>query len=240
MTTYPLRSISVFFPVFNEAENIDQLLSTSLSYIPSLARQYEIIIVNDGSTDETASKVREWIKKDNHIRLVSHKKNKGYGAALKTGITTCRYEWIFWTDGDLQFDLQSLNAFLSFTKSSNAMLGYRAHRADTLLRKINGQLYTMLINVLFRINVRDIDCAFKLIHADELRSILITTSSAFTSAEILIRLKRQGVKFKQIPVTHFPRQRGKPTGGSLRVIFFGMRQALTFYLQNSFLTPVKE
>lgn len=226
-----LPSLSVFFPCYNEEKNVRELVLTAHQFLPTIAKKFEIIIVNDGSSDRTAKIAQELIGEYPNIRLVSHTVNLGYGAALKTGIANARYEWTFWSDGDLQFDIKTLQSFMPYVEDYSAIIGYRAHRADTFIRKVNGELYTMLINILFRLGVKDIDCAFKLIKTELLQSISIESSSAFTSSEILIRLKRKRIRFKQIPVSHFPRKRGNPTGGNIKVIFKGLRQTLAFYFR---------
>ncbi|HSW90146.1 MAG TPA: glycosyltransferase family 2 protein [Patescibacteria group bacterium] len=227
-----LTSLSVFFPAFNEAENLEKLLAQAHDVLPTIARQFEVIVINDGSTDNTKAVVRKLQEKYDWLRILSHKTNLGYGAALKTGIEACTFDWTFWSDSDLQFDLHTLTTFLQYTGKYDAIIGYRAHRADTLLRKINGELYTRLINLLFDMKVRDIDCAFKLIKTSLLHESLITSASAFTSAEILIRLQRKHVKLMQLPVQHYKRRNGTPTGGSLRVIFKGLRETLSFFLSS--------
>lgn len=228
-----LSSISVFFPCYNEEQNIPELVESACAFLPTIAKKFEIIIINDGSKDNTTSAVKRLQKECKQLRVVDHDTNLGYGAALRSGIRASTMEWIFWSDADLQFDIKTLKGFLPYTDSNDAIIGYRAHRADTFLRKVNGELYTRLINILFGLGVRDIDCAFKLIRADKLHAISPTTSSAFTSAEILIKLKKSGVKFKQLPVPHFPRKKGNPTGGNIRVILRGLWQTLSFYFNQS-------
>jgi glycosyltransferase involved in cell wall biosynthesis len=231
-----LSSLSVFFPCFNESENLPLLLEQALKTLSTFADKVEVIVVDDGSTDTTKQIVQSYMSQDNRIRLVQHERNLGYGASLRSGIKAARYEWTFWTDGDLQFQLSSLKTFIAHASPQTAVIGYRKHRADTFIRKVNGELYTQLINVLFGLRVRDIDCAFKLIPTKQLQQLSIRASGAFTSAEILIRLHKKGIRFVQLPVQHFPRKYGKPTGGSLRVIFRGMRETLAFYLYRQYET----
>lgn len=226
-----LSSLSVFFPCYNEEENIPALLSQALAVLPTYAKRFEIIVVNDGSTDNTKEVVRQIAQNNPQVVMVSHMKNRGYGASLQTGIKKAKYEWTFWTDGDLQFDLNNLASFVPHAETHNAIIGYRKHRADTFIRKVNGELYTQLINILFGLRVRDIDCAFKLIQSDLLKDMKLTATGAFTSAEILIRLKEKGIQFKQVSTPHYPRKRGTPTGGSLRVIFRGIKETVQFYIQ---------
>lgn len=228
-----LSSLSAFFPCYNEEENLKKLVDSTCSFLSTVAKKYEIIIVDDGSTDQTKKIIAKLQAECSQFRIISHPKNAGYGAALKTGIEHSKMDWVFWMDGDLQFDIKSLRGFVSYTDRFDAIIGYRAHRADTFLRKVNGELYTRLINFLFGLDIRDIDCAFKLIRRKRLEKVTIETSSAFTSAEILIKLKRSGIAFKQLSVPHFPRKFGSPSGGSLKVIFKGLRQTVQFFLFQS-------
>src|SRR3989344_6820064 len=163
-----LTSLSAFFPCYNEEENIRKLVDSACSFLSTVANKYEIIIVDDGSTDNTKAVIQELQKECKELRIVSHPTNAGYGAALKTGISRAEMEWVFWMDGDLQFDIKTLKAFVPYTENFDAIIGYRAHRADTFLRKVNGELYTRLINFLFRLDIKDIDCAFKLIRRGKL------------------------------------------------------------------------
>lgn len=225
-----LSSLSAFFPVYNEEANIPELVDSACAYLSKVAKKFEIILVDDGSTDKTRKVAAAMITSCPHLRIVSHRTNRGYGSALRTGIKHAKHQWTFWMDGDLQFRIQTIEKLLPYSNTYDAVIGYRAHRADTFLRKVNGELYTRLINVLFGLNVRDIDCAFKLIRTEKLQSLQLESSSAFTSAEILIKLKEVGTVFKQIPVPHYPRKYGNPTGGSMRVIFKGLRQTVQFFL----------
>lgn len=233
MSTSRLSSISVFAPCWNEAENIPAFVEQAANVLPTIAKQFEVIIVNDGSSDTTRELVSHLQEIYPFLRIVSHETNQGYGASLRTGIRSARFDWIFWTDGDLQFHLDSLKAFISHTGDHTAVIGYRKHRADTFIRKLNGELYTQLINMLFRIGVRDIDCAFKLIPRAPLQQLDITSSGAFTSAEILIRLHRANIHFVQLPVTHYKRKFGTPTGGSIKVIFKGLRETIHFFIAST-------
>lgn len=229
-----LSSLSVFFPCFNEEKNLPQLIKQALNYIPTIAEQYELIIVNDGSQDNTQAVAQELSQRYQPVRVVSHERNLGYGAALQTGFARSRYEWIFFTDADLQFDITELQRFLPYTDQFKAIIGYRRQRAEGGLRAFNARLFKLYIDVLFRLHVRDVDCAFKLLRADHMRSLDLFSQGAFISAEFLYKLKKQGVKFKQLAVNHYPRQHGEPTGANPKVIVQGVWDALKLYLTMKF------
>lgn len=226
-----LKNLSIFFPTYNEEQNIQSQLKHALEVIPTLTKQFELIVVDDGSTDKTADIVKKMMKQHPQIRLVSHPNNRGYGAALKSGFMSAQYSWIFFTDADLQFNLNELHEFIPFTAQYQAILGYRRSRAEGKGRAFNAKLFKLFIDLLFRVHVKDIDCAFKLFDARLIRSIELESNGAFISAELLYKLKKQGTIFKQIPVTHHPRLRGNPTGANIKVIIKAGLEAIKLYLK---------
>lgn len=226
---HTLPSLSVFFPAYNEKANIPHLLEMALQEIPKIAEQYELIVVNDGSRDGTLAVVKEWMARHPEIRLVNHPKNLGYGAALKSGFEAARYQWIFFTDADLQFDLSELQSFVPFTNDYSAIIGYRKERAEGFGRARNAYLFKLFVDALYRVHVRDIDCAFKLFRTDVIKPLQLRSNGAFISAELLYNLKKNHVNFKQLPVTHYPRRHGNPTGANLRVITKAGWDALSLY-----------
>lgn len=232
-----LESLTVFFPVYNEAENIPLLIDSTSKIIPQFAKDYELIIINDGSSDQSQEIAESLIKEKAHWRLVSHPKNLGYGEVLKTGISEAKKEWLFFTDGDLQFNIQELANFLPYTNDFSVIIGYRHKRAEGLSRTINARLFKLYIDLLFRLHVKDIDCAFKLIRTDLLKNFKLNSGSAFTSSEILYRLKKQKIRFKELPVSHYPRRYGQATGANLRVIVKACYEALETYLTIKFKKP---
>ncbi|MBD3279315.1 MAG: glycosyltransferase [Candidatus Pacebacteria bacterium] len=229
-----LHSLSAFFPCYNEESNVPLFVAEALEVLPKLAKKFEIIIVNDGSTDETKNIATQLAKKDTRIKVVNHQHNRGYGAALRSGFQAAQYDWIFFTDGDLQFKLTQLTEFVSYAQDYQAIIGYRKNRAEGSLRAFNARLFKLYVDILYRIHVRDIDCAFKLLKADLIKSLPLISTGAFTSAEFLYRLKKQGVKFKQLPVDHLPRQYGSPTGNNLKVIIKAGWEAFRIYLKVKF------
>ena len=224
-----LTSLSVFFPAYNEEENIPHLLEQALHYIPAVAETFELIVVDDGSQDNTKSIAQTMADANSRIRVVSHPENLGYGAALKTGFTEAKYEWVFFTDADLQFNFAELKNFLEFTDSYSAIIGYRTARAEGFGRARNAYLFKLFINLLFRVHVKDIDCAFKLFKRELISPLKLESNGAFISSELLYKLKKNHIKIKQVPVTHYPRLRGNPTGANLHVIIKAGWDALSLY-----------
>jgi len=229
-----LQSLSVFFPCFNEEENIPIFVGQVLEILPQFAKKFEIIIVNDGSKDNSLKIANKLAKIHPEIRVINHVKNQGYGAALKSGFKASQYEWVFFTDGDLQFDLKQLADFLPFTDKYAVIIGYRKKRAEGFRRALIAKTLKITMDILYRLHVKDIDCAFKLIKNDAMQNMHLVSSGAFTSTELLYRLKKKGIKFKELPVDHFLRKYGNPTGNSLRVMVRGVKETMMLYLYLKF------
>ncbi|MEA2056879.1 MAG: glycosyltransferase family 2 protein [Patescibacteria group bacterium] len=232
--TKKLPSLSVFFPCFNEAQNIPELVEQSLQFIPQVARKFELIIVNDGSTDDTKKIAKQLVKQHSQVKLVSHRENRGYGAALQTGFKKSKYDWIFFTDGDLQFNIKEFKKFIKYTDKYSVVIGYRIKRAEGTIRAFNARLFKLYIDSLFRVHVKDIDCAFKLFKAEQIKSVKLLSTGAFVSAEFLYKLKKKGVALKQVAVKHYLRKFGEPTGANPKVIVKGVMDALKLYLKMKF------
>lgn len=228
---HQLDSLSIFFPMYNEEENVAAMLDAALQVVPRIARKYEIIIINDGSTDHTQLRANNYAKKYDNITVISHKKNKGYGASLRTGFSHAQYEWVFFTDGDQQFDLREIQVFIPYTKTYKAIIGYRENRAEGWSRHLNATIFKLFIDMLFRLHVKDIDCAFKLLKTDVIHSLKLESNGAIITAEFLYKLKKKNIPFKQLPVTHLPRQHGASTGANLGVIMKAMVEFARMYLK---------
>lgn len=229
-----LSSLSVFFPCFNEEKNVPIMINQALKILPELAKKFEIIVINDGSTDQTRLVAEKLAKQYPQVRLVNHQQNQGYGATVRTGFAACRYDWIFFTDGDAQFDLKELKSFVAHTQDYQVILGFRKQRADGFKRALFAKMYKFYIDILFRVHVKDVDCAFKLIKADVIKDLEFLSNGAFISSELLYKLKKKKAQFKQLPVNHYQRQHGKSTGANLRVIAIGLLEPLKLYLKIKF------
>ncbi|MEX0909659.1 MAG: bifunctional glycosyltransferase family 2/GtrA family protein [Candidatus Paceibacterota bacterium] len=211
-------SLSVFFPAYNEESNIAQSVSEAERAVKNITDTFEIIIVNDGSSDGTRE-ISEWLAwKNPRVRVVNHKVNQGYGAAVLSGIDAARYDYVFFTDADLQFDLSELSHLTRFAGEYDAILGYRARRKDSFMRKLNAKGWNILNQFFFGLKVDDIDCAFKLLNRKMVSGFNVQSRGAMVSAEILIQLERTGATFKEVPVSHLPRKSGVQTGAHPKVI----------------------
>lgn len=214
-----LTSLSIFMPAYNEEGNIAATLLDANQAAKAIASDYEIIVVNDGSRDKTADLVKAMSQSNPHIRLVNHPVNRGYGAAVKTGLSHCRKDWIFFTDSDGQFHYDELARFVEATNNADLVMGYRKKRMDPFHRVFVAQVLLKIWNfVLFGLTVRDVDCAYKLFSRRVRDTIKLKTESAITVSEFIIKAKLANYRIKQLPVKHYARRYGEQTGGNWRVI----------------------
>ena len=188
-------SLSIFFPAYNEEANIGATITTAVDVAEQLNIPYEIIVVNDGSKDRTGEIAESFSRQDPHVRVINHADNQGYGAAVWSGIMAAKYEYVFFTDADLQFDLYELYKLLEFVPDYKAVLGYRAKRRDPWMRLANAKGWNILNRCLFGLKAKDIDCAFKLFKTDVVNSLPAKSRGAMLSAEILINLQKRGIGF---------------------------------------------
>ncbi|MCB9009380.1 MAG: glycosyltransferase family 2 protein [Ardenticatenaceae bacterium] len=208
-------------PAFNEAENIPEMVADVLRVLPRLADDFEIIVVDDGSRDDTAVVTQTLAAQHPELKLVQHEVNKGYGTAVLTGLTHASKDLVFFTDADRQFDLSEIEKLLAKIETADLVVGYRAPRRDPFMRRLNGKGWSWLVTLLFGYTARDIDCAFKLMRRSVVERLQdeITSGGATFSAEFLVRAKRAGFKIAEVAINgHRPRVAGSPTGANLRVI----------------------
>lgn len=231
-----IAALSVFFPAFNEEKNIEKTVNASVEKLKKTAGSYEVIVVDDGSTDKTGVLVKKLIKKNSKIRLITHTPNRGYGAALKSGFAHCQHPWIAYTDSDGQFDFNEIDKFLDRRDEADLIIGYRSPRRDPWHRVLIGQLLRLWNLIFFSFRVRDVDCGFKLIKKEVIDKIgTLQTSIGMTATELLVKAKKAGFKIMEIPVTHYPRQEGRQTGADPQVIWRSMKESFRLWqsLSNS-------
>jgi len=212
------KSLSIFFPAYNEEANAKKSVEEAIQVAKKITNDYEVIVVDDGSSDRTAQIINQLAKNNSHVVAVHHKKNQGYGGALITGIKKSCNDLIFFSDIDLQFNLGELTKFIPYIDKYDVVIGYRNPRKDPFMRLANAWGWKTLINMLFHLEVKDIDCAFKLFNHRVFDKIQVHSRGAMISAEMLIRIKRAGFSIKELPVKHYPRVAGSPTGAKLSVI----------------------
>ncbi|MCI0492456.1 MAG: glycosyltransferase family 2 protein [Planctomycetes bacterium] len=222
---FPLSTpLSLCLPCFNEEQVIGDVLLGATAVLPEFLDEFEIVVVDDGSADRTAAVVESLAAKDERIRLVRHKRNCGYGAAVSSALRAARGEWICFTDGDGQFNPLDLPQLLVAAHEADVVLGYRHRRADNLVRRFNALSWKKLIHCILGVQVRDLDCAFKLFPRWVVESLNLSAEGACISAEIIVQCVRGGLSICEVPVNHFSRAAGKPTGANVRVIAKAFRE----------------
>jgi glycosyltransferase involved in cell wall biosynthesis len=225
------ESLSIFFPCYNEEKNVEAMIDKAVEVCQKLDRDYEIIAVNDGSSDRTKELAEKKAAENDHVRVINHPTNLGYGAALQSGFTGATKDLVFYTDGDGQFDLNELPPLLPLAADYDIVTCYRLNRQDNFIRKLNGWAWTKLVCLLFRFRITDVDCAFKLFKRQIFDNIKMTTSGAMIDAEILARSTRKGYTYIQKPVHHYPRTAGAQTGANIKVILRAFKELFKLYLQ---------
>ena len=224
-------SISVFFPCYNEQGNVASTTERAIAVLDGLNADYEVIIVDDGSSDATGRIADEIAGRNNRVKVVHHPTNLGYGAALQSGFKAATRKLIFYTDGDGQFDMGEMPPLLPLSEKYDIVSCYRLNRQDNLMRKINAWCWTKLVCLLFGMKVRDIDCAFKLYKREIFDNIRMQSAGALIDAEILARAVRKGYTITQKGVHHYPRTAGVQTGAKLGVIIRAFKELFKLYRQ---------
>ena len=225
--------LSVFLPAYNEEENIKKTIFNIDRVLKEICQDYEILVVNDGSHDQTGQIVRNLSKENKKIRLINHSKNKGYGGAIKSGLYNVRYPWVAQMDSDGQFDFAEIKKLLAKKDKADLIIGYRIKRTDNLYRQFMAKMLWLADFVLFGLNVKDVDCGFKLFKKKIIDTIpKLKTQSAITITEFVVRAKIAGFKVVQVGVHHHSREKGEQTGGKPSTIIKAAFQGiiLWFYL----------
>lgn len=238
----PFNGVSCILPCLNEELNVERAVTTFEDVLEAevssgrLISDYEIICVDDGSTDSTSKRLRRLEQRSPRVRLFRHEVNRGYGAALMTGLKAASFDLVFFSDSDNQFDYGQIRELMVAARTSDAVCGFREARSDPFIRKLNALAWNGLIRFSFGYLSRDIDCAFKLFRKTALDTVdlaRIRGQGAIINTELLVRMKLAGIAFREIPVRHFPRKAGAPTGAKPSVVARAFKELgiLIFKLQ---------
>jgi glycosyltransferase involved in cell wall biosynthesis len=225
MTKY---SLSIFLPAYNEEENAATAVEEVSTAAHQLGLEYEIILVNDGSTDRTGEVAHELKERIPNFRLVEHYPNRGYGGSLKAGFAAVRMDLVAFVPADNQFDFQEIARFLEQIDRADIVCGYRVDRQDHIIRRFNAFGWNTLVRLLFGYLCRDIDCGFKLLRREVLNRVNLVSDGAMIDTEFLAGARARGYRIAEVPVTHRPRVAGAATGADLRVIFRAFRDLVRF------------
>lgn len=203
-------SISVFFPCYNDAGTIGKLVDKAFKNLKTLTNDYEVIVIDDGSSDKSREILLKKAKQDNKLKLVFHKKNRGYGGALKSGFKTANKDLVFYTDGDAQYDVDELPILFDLLSDDvDIVNGIKMERQDYAYRIIVGNAYAFTVRWLFQLPIWDVDCDFRLIRKSVLRKIKLRSNSGSICVELVKKLDRAGARFRQVSVHHYDRVYGQ-------------------------------
>jgi len=222
--------LSIFFPFWNEEDNIEKVITTAIPIAKHVAKKWEIIMVDDGSSDKTRAIAEKLAQKDERLRIISHQPNRGYGAALTSGFTHAKYQLIVFVDGDAQFDFGEVTKFLEKIDQADMVIGFRTKRRDQKLfkRLLLMNLLKVWDLILFRFSFKDIDCGFKMFKRGTVDKLLpLRSEGAMITTEILAKAKRKQMKIEEVGVTHYARKRGHQSGANFPVI---MRAVLESFI----------
>ncbi|MBL8090424.1 MAG: glycosyltransferase family 2 protein [Anaerolineales bacterium] len=207
--TKKISSLSVIFPAYNDGGTIASMIATAKIAAEQVTDDFEIIVVNDSSSDYTAEVLEEMQKRYSELRVIQHETNRGYGGALISGFSSAKKDWIFYTDGDAQYNPLELTKLVdSLSIGVDAVNGYKAGRSDSLMRIFIGRLYHHFVKLLFGIRIRDVDCDFRLIPTKIMQEIQLKSFSGSICLEMVKKIESSGYVFAEVPVNHYARKYG--------------------------------
>lgn len=205
-----LKNISLMFPVFKDSRTVKKMINQSLKVLKKTSINHEIIIVDDGCPEKTGLIAKKYIKKNKKIKVIFHKKNKGYGAALKTGLNNCRFDWIYQVDGDAEYSVFDLEKLLRLSNKSDLIITYRKKKKYKTFRIFISWVYNLILRALFKIDFLDISTGSRLLNKKILKKIKIFSTSPFIGAELAIKAKYLNFKVNQVgiqtpltPLSHY-------------------------------------
>lgn len=205
-----LASLSLFFPAYNDAPALPRLVEEAFRQASACADNFEVIVVNDASQDDT-DKVLEQLRGrlGSRLRVVRHEKNRGYGGALRSGFEASGNEFVFYTDGDAQYDMADLPRLVDRMGPGIGLVnGYKISRSDAWYRVVMGTVYLFVVRHLFWLKIRDVDCDFRLMRRSILRHVELTTDSGAICVELVRKIQESGCGIVEVPVRHLPRLHG--------------------------------
>ncbi len=225
-------SISAFFPAFNDGGTIASMVVSAEATLCSLTDDFEIIVVNDGSTDYTADILKELAARYPSLRVIDHGRNRGYGAALRTGFAAATRELVFYTDGDAQYDPRELRRLAeAMSPEVDVVNGYKIDRSDPLHRKIIGRVYHHIVRAAFGFRLRDVDCDFRLLRRRVFDVVDLQSNTGTICLELVKKLQDAGFRFAEVPVHHFHRAYGKSQFFNFRRLWRTLIQLIELWWQ---------
>ncbi|MBP8129369.1 MAG: glycosyltransferase family 2 protein [Candidatus Hydrogenedentes bacterium] len=225
-------SVSIFYPCYNDWGTMGSMVMFTVQTAERLGLDYDITLVDDGSGEHTGELLEEIVRRYPNVRVVRHEKNRGYGGALRSGFAAATREWIFYTDGDAQYDVRELDVLLREAGPEiDVVQGYKITRNDPMYRRIIGRIYHYIVKFAFGLRLRDVDCDFRLIRRSALDKVTLVSNSGVICCEMMAKIQRQGFRVKEVPVHHFQRAHGKSQFFQLRRILRVARQLTALWVR---------
>lgn len=214
-----LPELSIFFPFWNEEKNVRKVVTDAIPVAKQVADVWEILIIDDGSSDRTYEIGKELARENKNVRVITHTPNRGYGAALKEGFENAKYKYVVFTDGDGQFDFGEVVQFTEKIRGTDIVIGFRKNRRDNFARHVLMYLLKIWDYIFFRFYFKDIDCGFKMFKKEALNEIMpLRSEGAMITTEILAKAKQKNLKIAQVEVNHYPRKFGDQSGANIPVV----------------------
>lgn len=230
-----ISELSIFFPFWNEEQNIESVVKKAIPVAEKVAERWEIIMVDDGSSDKTLEIAKKLAEENHNLVVAPNDENRGYGAALKTGFSNAKYDYIVFNDGDGQFDFAEVSKFIEKIDDCDVVIGFRKKRLDNPFRHLLMNLLKIWDFVFFGFRFKDIDCGFKLFRKTAVEKISpLKSEGAMITTEILAKAKKEKLKIQEVEVNHYPRIYGDQSGGNLRVILRAVRESLSLWKELNF------
>ncbi|MBI3980326.1 MAG: glycosyltransferase family 2 protein [Chloroflexi bacterium] len=204
------RRISAFFPAYNDEATIGGLVERVEATLRQVASEYEIIVIDDGSRDNTGALLDAMVRANPHLRVIHHGQNRGYGGALRSGFAAARLDWVFYTDGDGQYDPAELATLVARLRDGvDVVQGYKIRRQDPVHRIVIGWSYGQFVRLVFGLKIRDVDCDFRLIRRDVFDLVQLESNGGSICVEMVRKIQDAGRTFVEAPVHHYPRMHGR-------------------------------
>ncbi len=221
--------ISLFFPVYNDEKTVRRVTEKAIKLLTSLSTQFEIIIINDGSPDKSGEIADQLSKECENVRVIHHEVNKGYGSAIRTGLSNAKYPWIFFTDGDDEYDVFDFLKLYRLKDYYDLIITFRYVKAYSGKRQFISGVYNMVLRWLFRTNYRDISTGLRMIRKSLVEQLVLQSTSPFIGAELTIRTMLKGYRVGEVGIQTFPREFGKGASTSLKNIMATIKDMLRIY-----------
>ncbi|MGE0545055.1 MAG: glycosyltransferase family 2 protein [Dehalococcoidia bacterium] len=225
-----LSGISAFFPCYNDAGSIETMVRRVSAVLPTVAETFDVTVIDDGSADNSVALLEALRPEIPALSIVRHPKNRGYGGALRSGFEAATKEFVFYTDGDGQYDPRELPALTALMGDGIGLVnGYKISRSDAFYRKLTGGTYEWMARRVFGVKIKDVDCDFRLIRTDYLRRVPLTFESGAIGLELVYSLQSAGCRMRETPVRHYPRMHGRSEFFSLRHVTSLIGDVLSFW-----------